>query len=56
VSTLIYKERKYVGFDGTRMFMALWRPDNDKPKALVIALHGMGGHAGDMQNLGEYQT
>ena len=34
--------------------MALWRPDDDKPRALVIALHGMGGHAGDMQNIGEY--
>ena len=54
VSTLIYKESKYIGFDGTRMFMALWRPDDNKPRALVIALHGMGGHAGDMQNIGEY--
>jgi len=49
-----YKESKYIGFDGTRMFMALWRPDDDKPKALVIALHGLGGHAGDMKNIGEY--
>jgi len=54
VSILKYKETKYVGFDGTRMFMALWRPDNDKPRALVVALHGLGGHAGDMQNIGEF--
>jgi alpha-beta hydrolase superfamily lysophospholipase len=49
-----YKESKYIGFDGTRMFMALWRPDDDKPKALVIALHGLGSHAGNMKNIGEY--
>ncbi|MFX1605843.1 MAG: alpha/beta hydrolase [Promethearchaeota archaeon] len=49
-----YKESKYIGFDGTRMFMALWRPDDDKPRALVIALHGVGGHAGDMINIGEF--
>jgi alpha-beta hydrolase superfamily lysophospholipase len=54
VSILIYKEVKYVGFDGTRMFMALWRPDDDKPRALTIALHGNSGHAGDMKNIGEY--
>ena len=34
--------------------MALWRPDDDKPRALVIALHGVGGHAGEMTNIGEY--
>ena len=54
VSTLIYKESKYVGFDGTRMFMALWRPDDDKPRALIVALHGLGGHAGDMKTIGEF--
>jgi len=36
------------------MFMALWRPDDDKPRALVIALHGLGSHGGDMKNIGEY--
>ncbi|MHA1964011.1 MAG: alpha/beta hydrolase [Candidatus Thorarchaeota archaeon] len=51
---MIYKESKYIGFDGTRMFMALWRPDDDKPRALVIALHGVGGHAGDMKSIGEF--
>lgn len=52
--SLIYKESKYIGFDGTRMFMSLWRPDDDKPRALIIALHGVGGHAGEMKNIGEY--
>jgi acylglycerol lipase len=51
---LIYKESKYIGYDGTRMFMALWRPEDDKPKALVIALHGLGGHGGDLRNIGEF--
>ena len=54
MSLLIYKESKYIGFDGTRMFMALWRPDDDKPRALLIALHGVGGHAGEMKNIGEF--
>ena len=54
VFLLIYKESKYIGFDGTRMFMALWRPDDDKPRALVIALHGVGGHGGEMKNIGEF--
>ncbi|NHI88681.1 MAG: alpha/beta fold hydrolase [Candidatus Thorarchaeota archaeon] len=51
---MIYKETKYIGYDGTRMFMALWRPDDDKPKALILALHGLGGHGGDMRNIGEF--
>jgi len=54
VSILIYKESKYIGFDGTRMFMALWHPKDDKPRALVVALHGFGGHAGSMSGIGEY--
>jgi alpha-beta hydrolase superfamily lysophospholipase len=49
-----YQETKYVGYDGTQMFMALWRPDNDNPRALLIALHGLGSHAGDFKNVGEY--
>jgi len=36
------------------MFMALWRPDNDKPRALIVALHGLGAHGGDLKSLGEY--
>jgi acylglycerol lipase len=54
VCDLIYKESKYIGYDGTSMFMARWRPDDDKPRALIIALHGLGGHGGDMRNIGEF--
>ncbi|MFW9891629.1 MAG: alpha/beta hydrolase [Candidatus Thorarchaeota archaeon] len=49
-----YEESKYIGFDGTRMFMAVYRPDDDKPRALVVLLHGLGSHAGDFTNVGEY--
>ncbi len=51
---LKYEESKYIGFDGTRMFMAVHRPDDDKPRALIILLHGLGSHAGDFENVGEY--
>lgn len=54
VSFLKYKDSKYVGFDGTRMFMSFWRPDDDKPRALIVALHGLGAHGGDLKNIGEY--
>ncbi len=49
-----YEESNYIGFDGTRMFMAVCRPDDDKPRALVILLHGFGSHAGDFVSVGEY--
>ena len=54
VVPLKYEESKYIGFDGTRMFMAVCRPDNDKPRALMIILHGLGGHAGDLVGVGEF--
>jgi alpha-beta hydrolase superfamily lysophospholipase len=49
-----YEELNYVGYDGTHMFLALYRPDNDKPRALLIVLHGLGSHAGDFRDLGKY--
>ncbi|MFW9956991.1 MAG: alpha/beta hydrolase [Candidatus Odinarchaeota archaeon] len=49
-----YEETNYIGYDGTHMFMALWRPDNDNPRALLIVLHGLGSHAGDFKNVGRY--
>ncbi len=49
-----YEETKYIGYDGTSMFMALYRPDDDKPRALLVVLHGLGSHAGDFRNIGEY--
>jgi alpha-beta hydrolase superfamily lysophospholipase len=54
VVLLKYEESKYIGFDGTRMFMAVYRPDDDKPRALMILLHGLGSHAGDFAEIGEY--
>ncbi|TFG30971.1 alpha/beta hydrolase, partial [Candidatus Thorarchaeota archaeon] len=44
----------YIGYDGTHMFLAVYRPDNDKPRALLIILHGLGSHAGDFKELGKY--
>ena len=54
VVVMQYEETKYIGFDGTHMFMALWRPDNDDPRALLIVIHGLGSHAGDFKNIGQY--
>jgi alpha-beta hydrolase superfamily lysophospholipase len=54
VVLLKYEESKYIGFDGTRMFMAVYRPDDDKPRALMILLHGLGSHAGDFSEMGEF--
>ncbi|MGY5858427.1 MAG: alpha/beta hydrolase [Candidatus Thorarchaeota archaeon] len=49
-----YEEVNYVGYDGTQMFLSVYRPDNDKPRALLIMLHGLGSHAGDFRELGKY--
>lgn len=49
-----YEEVNYIGYDGTHMFLSVYRPDNDKPRALLIALHGLGSHAGDFRELGKY--
>ncbi|MGQ4910743.1 MAG: lysophospholipase [Candidatus Thorarchaeota archaeon] len=49
-----YEESKYVGYDGTRMFMANWLPDNMRPRALLVAIHGLGSHGGDLSTIGEY--
>jgi alpha-beta hydrolase superfamily lysophospholipase len=54
VMAMKYEEMKYVGYDGTHMFMALWHPDVDSPRALLIVLHGLGSHAGDFRNVGQY--
>ena len=51
-----FKETKYVGFDGTRMFMASWIPDNEKPRALMIAIHGLGSHGLDLATIGEFMA
>ncbi len=49
-----FKESKYIGYDGTRMFMATWIPDDERPRALLIAIHGLGSHGLDLAVLGEY--
>ncbi len=49
-----YEEIKYVGYDGTQMFLSVYRPDNDNPRALLIVLHGLGSHAGDFREIGKY--
>ncbi len=49
-----YIESKYVGYDGLRMFMAQWIPDSERPRALIIVIHGLGSHGGDMRAIGEY--
>lgn len=49
-----YEESNYIGYDGMQMFMSLFKPDDDKPRALLIVLHGLGSHAGDFRNIGEY--
>lgn len=36
------------------MFMASWIPDNERPRALLIAIHGLGSHALDLATISEY--
>jgi alpha-beta hydrolase superfamily lysophospholipase len=52
--TMKYEEINYIGYDGTHMFLSVYRPDNDKPRALLIVLHGLGSHAGDFRELGKH--
>jgi acylglycerol lipase len=49
-----YEETQYIGYDGIHMFLSIYRPDNDKPRALIGVLHGLGSHAGDFRNFGKY--
>lgn len=51
---MIHEETEYIGYDGKRMFMHLWKPSDDKPRALVVAIHGLGSHGGDMKKVGEF--
>jgi alpha-beta hydrolase superfamily lysophospholipase len=51
---LKYEESKYIGYDGKRMYMAVWKPDDDRPRALMIAIHGLGSHGNDLRTIGEY--
>jgi alpha-beta hydrolase superfamily lysophospholipase len=49
-----YEESNYVGYDGTRMFMSVWLPADEKPRALLVAIHGLGSHGSTLKNIGEY--
>ena len=47
------KESKYSGIDGIEMVLKLWRPDSDT-RAIILGIHGLGGHSGIYSFLGEY--
>ncbi|MDF1537861.1 MAG: lysophospholipase [Candidatus Thorarchaeota archaeon] len=34
--------------------MSVWHPDNELPRALLIAIHGLGSHGYALKNIGEY--
>ncbi|MGV9103323.1 MAG: alpha/beta hydrolase [Promethearchaeia archaeon] len=51
---MVHEEKEYVGYDGKRMFMHLWTPADNKPRALIVAIHGLGSHGGDMRTIGEF--
>ncbi|MEM4734671.1 MAG: alpha/beta hydrolase [Candidatus Thorarchaeota archaeon] len=48
------EESQYIGYDGERLFLTAWLPDRDKPRALLVALHGLGSHGQALKNIGEY--
>ncbi len=49
-----FKESHYIGFDGVKMHMSVWHPDDEKPRALLIAIHGLGSHGYTLKSIGEY--
>ena len=49
-----FEDSKYIGYDGTRMYLAAWLPDDLNPRALLVAAHGLGSHGGDLATIGEY--
>lgn len=49
-----FNESEYIGYDGTKMFMATWLPDDERVRALLIAIHGLGSHGSTLKNIGEY--
>lgn len=49
-----YEESSYTGYDGTQMFMSVWTPDDERPRALMIAIHGLGSHGSALRNIGAY--
>ncbi len=49
-----FEESHYVGYDGVRMHMNAWLPEDDKPRALLLTLHGLGSHGRAHHSIGEY--
>ena len=49
-----FEESHYIGYDGLRMHMNAWLPDDDKPRAILLTLHGLGSHGRAHHNIGEY--
>ncbi len=48
-----YEESEYLGYDGTQMFMRVYKPDG-KPKAIILGLHGLGAHSGTISYVSEF--
>ena len=46
------EEGEYIGYDGKKMFMRGWLPD-ETPRALVIGIPGLGSHSGLLAFVGE---
>ncbi|MFW9846754.1 MAG: alpha/beta hydrolase [Candidatus Thorarchaeota archaeon] len=46
------EEGEYIGYDGKKMFMRGWLPD-EAPRALVIGIPGLGSHSGLLSFVGK---
>ena len=48
------QEKEYVSYDGDRFGYKKWVPKKQKPKTIIIGVHGISGHADDYYNLGSF--
>ncbi len=48
-----YEESDYIGYDGTQMFLRIWKPESE-PKAVILGIHGIGSHSGLISYVGEF--
>ncbi|TFG14597.1 alpha/beta hydrolase [Candidatus Thorarchaeota archaeon] len=48
-----HEESSYTGHDGKNMFMQYWLPE-DEPICVVLGIHGLGGHSGELTFIAEY--
>ncbi len=46
------EQSSYIGYDGTKMFMRAWLPD-DAPRAVILGIHGLGSHSGLLSHMAE---